>query len=124
MTYIKEVLTPQDLKKCYRDLARNFHPDKGGNVGIMQQINTEYAMWQEGFASRPKFIHDVQIGNMIFVNSSRAIVTEVNEKTFKAKSLETKREMYFDRHTGYAQLNLKFRAYINYDYPDILDNLN
>lgn len=124
MTYIKDVLTPQDLKKRYRYLALHFHPDKGGSIDIMQQINNEYSLWQQGFTSRPKYIHEVQVGNMIYVNNSRAVVVEVQDKVFRAKSLETKREMYFDIETGYAQFNLKFRAYINHDYYDMLDNMN
>jgi curved DNA-binding protein CbpA len=121
MTFIRDVLSPEDLKKRYRSLAMHFHPDKGGCVDIMQQINTEYSIWQEGFSKQPRFLEEIQVGNTIFVNGSRCIVTEVTEKLFKAKSLVTSRESYFDKETGYAQFNLKIRAYINYD---ILENVN
>jgi len=115
MTYIKDVLSPQDLKKTYRSLALTFHPDKGGSGDVMQKINNEYSIWQKGFSSKPLYLKDIQVGNTVYVNSTRAIVTEVLEKTFKAKSLKTSRELYFDKETGYAQFNLKFRAYINYE---------
>lgn len=32
----------QEVKKCYKELALKYHPDRGGNTAIMQQINAEY----------------------------------------------------------------------------------
>lgn len=115
MTYIKYVISKTDLKKKYRNLAMTFHPDKGGNGDVMKQINEEYKIWQQGFSSRPRDLRDIQVGNTVYVNSTQAIVIEVQDKLFKAKSLKTARELYFDKETGYAQFNLKFRAYINYE---------
>ena len=31
-----------ELKSCYRELARIYHPDKGGRIEKMQQLNTAY----------------------------------------------------------------------------------
>lgn len=115
MTYITLALSPQDLKQKYRNLAMAYHPDKGGSVDVMQTINHEYNIWEKGFKTKPRFLKDIQVGNSVFVNSSQAIVIEVQDKVFKAKSLVTAREMYFDKETGYAPFNLKYRAYINYD---------
>ena len=33
-----------DIKKAYRTLANKHHPDKGGNLKTMQEINVEYDM--------------------------------------------------------------------------------
>lgn len=42
MKHFKEPYTPESLKKQYRDLARENHPDMGGNLAIMQEVNVEY----------------------------------------------------------------------------------
>ena len=42
MTYFKNVNTLEELRKQYRDLLKIHHPDNGGNVAIMQEINAEY----------------------------------------------------------------------------------
>ncbi len=34
--------TPEDIKKRYRDLCKKYHPDKGGDEKIMQDINSQY----------------------------------------------------------------------------------
>jgi hypothetical protein len=34
--------TLEEVKKRYRDLAKHFHPDKGGDLVTMQKINAEY----------------------------------------------------------------------------------
>lgn len=115
MTYITDVLTKSDLKRRYRKLALTFHPDHGGNTSIMQKINEEYSIWQFGFSTQPTSLDEIQIGHNIFVNGSRCVVTEVEDKLFKAKSLITKREAIFDKSTGYGLFNLNIRAYINYD---------
>lgn len=40
--WFKEARTVDDLKKMYRDLARKHHPDVGGRLEDMQEINAEY----------------------------------------------------------------------------------
>lgn len=40
--YFKDVNTLEELRKQYRDLLKKFHPDNGGNVSDMQEINAEY----------------------------------------------------------------------------------
>ncbi len=39
---ITEDITLDELKKQYRKLCFQYHPDKGGNKEIFQQINMEY----------------------------------------------------------------------------------
>ena len=40
--YFKGLNNLQELRKQYRDLLKKFHPDNGGNVADMQEINAEY----------------------------------------------------------------------------------
>jgi curved DNA-binding protein CbpA len=34
--------TAEELKKQYRELAKRYHPDKGGSTAEMQKVNAEY----------------------------------------------------------------------------------
>lgn len=110
MTYFKNVATRDDLKKVYRRLALLHHPDKGGNISIMQHINREYAELASTLGHVPKSLLEVKVGNVIFVNNTQCIVTEVDKGMFKARSMETGRESYFSKTTGFAMLNFKFKA--------------
>ena len=42
MTYFKNVGTIEELRKQFRDLLKVNHPDNGGDVAKMQEINAEY----------------------------------------------------------------------------------
>ena len=113
MTYFKEILTQDELKALYRRLALLYHPDKGGNHDKMQMINREYNYLLKEFYRIPDSLKNVKVGNLVFVNNSRCVVTRVETDRFKAKSIVTKREAYFSKETGFAMLNYNFRASIN-----------
>ena len=40
--YFRNVNDLQELRKQYRDLLKKHHPDNGGNVSDMQEVNAEY----------------------------------------------------------------------------------
>lgn len=42
MVYFSGNETLEELKKKYRELSKKHHPDLGGNIEIMKQINNEY----------------------------------------------------------------------------------
>lgn len=42
MAYFKNVNTLEELRKQYKELLKKHHPDNGGNVADMQNINAEY----------------------------------------------------------------------------------
>lgn len=42
MSYFKNIQSLNDLKEQFKKLAREHHPDTGGNVEVMKQINREY----------------------------------------------------------------------------------
>lgn len=40
--YLKGVANLEELKKLFKKLALDFHPDRGGDTAKMQQLNNEY----------------------------------------------------------------------------------
>lgn len=48
--FFGNVKSLQELKKLYKELARKYHPDFGGNVETMQAINVEYDTMISWFA--------------------------------------------------------------------------
>ena len=53
MTYFQNIRSLADLKKEYRRLALQHHPDKGGDTAIMQQVNTEFERLFEVLKDKP-----------------------------------------------------------------------
>ena len=53
MTYFQNIHSLADLKKEYRRLALEHHPDKGGDTAIMQQVTTECGRLFEDLKEKP-----------------------------------------------------------------------
>lgn len=43
MNYFEGIKTLDELRSRYRNLAMEFHPDRGGETKVMQEINAQYA---------------------------------------------------------------------------------
>ena len=112
MTYFADVKERTDLKSKYRKLSLMYHPDKGGELQIMQAINEEYKMLKHTFGIFPKDLRNVKVGNFVYVNKSLCIVFKVEDKLFYAKSFYSGRVAMFDKDTGYGLFNFKIKAYV------------
>lgn len=44
MKYFNECKTLEEVKTTYRKLALKYHPDLGGDLAVMQEINREYKL--------------------------------------------------------------------------------
>ena len=42
MEWFANLTTVEELRKKYRELLKQYHPDNGGSVELMQEINAEY----------------------------------------------------------------------------------
>lgn len=42
MTYFKNITTLEELRKEYKKLVKQNHPDNGGSVEVIKVINVEY----------------------------------------------------------------------------------
>jgi hypothetical protein len=109
MTFFTDTISLEELKTTYRQLVMAYHPDRGGDNETMKRINYEDAHSLRRIESKPKSLRDLKVGHTVIVNNSKNVVTEISMDYFKAKSLDTKREAYFSKNTGYALLNFNFR---------------
>jgi hypothetical protein len=50
--YFQDCLNLDEAKSLYKKLARQHHPDMGGDTATMQEINAEYARFQSEFVYR------------------------------------------------------------------------
>lgn len=53
MKYFSGITDKKALKKRYRELALKHHPDRGGDVAVMQDINVEFREAMKGNSSGP-----------------------------------------------------------------------
>lgn len=60
MTYFNNVKTAEELKRQYRRLTLQFHPDRGGSEEDMEKINAEYNY----LLRRVGHIHEKEDGEM------------------------------------------------------------
>ena len=43
--WFKTCRTAEEGKTLYRKLVKQYHPDNGGNISIIQEINSEFKVW-------------------------------------------------------------------------------
>ena len=60
--YFQNVNSIDDLKHQYKNLAKKYHPDRGGNTEIMKIINLEYE-----YLSPYIFLH-LSIKTLVFIS--------------------------------------------------------
>lgn len=112
MTYFIDIISENQLKSTYRQLVKSYHPDRGGDTGKMQEINREYDKIKKCFNKIPCSLKDIEVGHVVYVNTSKCYVTYVEEKLFKVRAIESKREAFFDRSTGLGIFNFRIRVAI------------
>jgi hypothetical protein len=110
MHLMTPVGSEEELKKEYKKLAMVYHPDRGGNTALMQELNLEYQQLKEQFITQSPNKDDLKVGDRVFVNGTECRVIYVTRFAFIARGLHNGRTAVFDRETGYAVRSRKFRA--------------
>ena len=73
MTYFNNPQTLKELRTQYKKLAFEHHPDKGGDVEIMKQINLQYE----------KLSANLINGNTTFTQEQKTYETKASEELIK-----------------------------------------
>ncbi len=111
MIFLDKVTDQEDLTKEYRRLAREYHPDRGGDELLMQQLNREYAQRKKMLQNhKTRNFDDLKVGDVVFVNGTECRVSHVSPYAFIAKARYKNKSAVFDRKTGVAVGNRKYRA--------------
>ena len=105
------------LKLNYKRLALLYHPDKGGNEELMRELNTEYDYLKHFLSGHPtqtkllkrKFA-TLRVGDTVYVNGTACDVVDVFDQSFIAQAKGRFKLAIFDRETGFAINNTKYRA--------------
>lgn len=105
MRYFKNVKSYKELKETYRDLLKKNHPDNGGNLETMQEINQEY-----------------DIAFRIWKNKDQTITEEEKKETAQG----TRRNFYtafgwegsrYDSNLTLKEIAVIVRKYVKEKYP-------
>ncbi|MFR7629569.1 MAG: LPD29 domain-containing protein [Lachnospira eligens] len=105
MRYFKNVRSYKELKETYRDLLKKNHPDNGGNLETMQEINQEY-----------------DIAFRIWKNKDQTITEEEKKETAQG----TRRNFYtafgwegsrYDSNLTLKEIAVIVRKYVKEKYP-------
>lgn len=77
MLYFKECNTIDEVKATYKKLAKQNHPDLGGNTATMQAINREYAFACELIAKGAGLSDDQANEQMQFSEQYRSVIEQI-----------------------------------------------
>lgn len=77
MKYFKDCKTLEEVKKLYKKLAKENHPDLGGSDAIMQEINTEYAFATARIVAGYKMSAEETEQEMHFSEEYRKIIEQI-----------------------------------------------
>lgn len=84
--------TEQALKKAYHQLAKKFHTDNGGNLEDIQQLNAEYDLLRQKFASAKK----AEEAKKAAEEAARKAAEEAAKKAAKKPRMSVKQKVWED----------------------------
>lgn len=111
------------VKLNYKRLALLYHPDRGGSEERMRELNVEYDYLKRLFSGekatrqqkKDEFIN-ISVGDTVYVNGTECVVVDVFKETFIAQAKGRIRLAIFDKNTGYAVNNKKYKASLKNDH--------
>lgn len=114
--FLKEITNIKQLKRNYRLLAMQLHPDKGGDARLFVRLNEEYELLSRRFELMSKGLSSVRTGDTVFVNGTECLVTFVGGEVFIAQAKGRTRRDVFLKSTGFGKFNPQFRASLTVNY--------
>jgi hypothetical protein len=114
---LTRISNPAQLKARYRTLAKQYHPDLGGDPKMFLRLNREYEFLMRRFELLSKGLEDVRCGDTIFVNGTECEVTFVGADIFIAKAKGRERKDVFYKKNGVGKYHPQFRASVLNHYP-------
>lgn len=78
MKYFKDCTTIEEVRKLYKELAKQNHPDLGGDTAVMQAINTEYAFASAKILRGEQFSSDETEENIRFSEDYQRIIEKIS----------------------------------------------
>jgi len=77
MKYFNNCKTLEEVKTLYRELAKEHHPDMGGDTATMQEINREYA-YACAFIAKGSGLSDEQVDQELKLSEEyRAVIEKI-----------------------------------------------
>ena len=110
MEFLAKAKSEIELNKEYKRLAHVCHPDKGGSEELMQKLNEEYKELKRSFQATGYDFTRLEVGDTVFVNGTECRVTHVSPYAFIAKAKMKNKSAVFDRRSGLAVGNRRYRA--------------
>lgn len=105
------------IKLNYKRLALLYHPDRGGNEELMRELNVEYDYLKHLIKAKNLTKKKVKsefallmIGDTVYVNGTECVVVDVFPHSFIARAKGRAKLAIFDKETGYAINNRKYKA--------------
>jgi DnaJ-class molecular chaperone len=109
--------TEAQMKLNYKRLALLYHPDRGGSEELMRELNVEYEYLKHLFSKKVSVAKKIKnefaalrVGDTVYVNGTECVVVDVFEHSFIAQAKGRVKLAIFDRETGYAINNRKYKA--------------
>ena len=81
----RQNISPIDLKKRYKNLALKNHPDRGGDLKAMQDINVAFEVLSQNLSksSKPSNFDIKQKTEMVGNAAKEAILSEIDAKKYE-----------------------------------------
>lgn len=115
MDLLLSARTMPELKLAYKKLANTFHPDRGGDIAMMQKINDLYqnCINKLKISQTENDFSNLQVGMTVYVNGTPCEVLAVNKDTFRVVAKGRSRQAIFDKQSGIGRFNSRLRASFN-----------
>ncbi len=105
------------VKLNYKRLALLYHPDRGGSEELMRELNVEYDYLKHVIKAKNLTRKKVKnrfsllkVGDTVYVNGTECVVVDVFTHSFIAQAKGRVKLAIFDKETGYAINNHKYKA--------------